>query len=143
MAEQPDTPKILNEISKSNSARTKTPASRKQQNARRRIIIVVMFFLPVLSGIVFLAYQQAQLRKELLAFQQEGQNLTQALAAQETRMQQLQQQLADPLQSIAIENGSTQQREADLNRELLAIRQQLTELQNRPAVVETEPDLQW
>ena len=143
MAEQPDTPKILNEISKSNSARTKTPASRKQQNARRRFIIVVIFFLPVLSGIVFLAYQQVQLRKELLAFQQEGQNLTQALAAQEARMQQLQQQLADPLQLVPIENGSAQQREADLNQELLAIRQQLTELQNRPAVVETEPDLQW
>jgi len=143
LAEQPDTPKILNEISKSNSARTKTPASRKQQVARRRFIIVVMFFLPVLAGVVFLTYQQVQLRKELLAFQQEGQNLTQALAAQEARMQQFQQQLADPLQSVPIENGSDPQREADLNRELLAIRQQLTELQNRPAVVETEPNLQW
>lgn len=143
MAEKPDTPKILSEISKSNSAKAKTPASRQQQKARRRFIIVAMLFLPALAGVVFLTYQQVQLRRELLAFQQGSQVLSQTLTGQEVHIQELQEQLAESLQSGPAEGESTQQLGANINQEILAIRQQLAELQNRSTTAESEPNLQW
>ena len=133
---KPETPKILDEISKSNSAKATGTTSRQQQKARRRFILVIILFLPVLGGVLFLAYQQFQLQQQLAAFQQENQRLTLALAAQDSQMQQFQQQLEEPSQSVSVDNASVEALEADfqvlegdLNEEILSLRQQLADFQ--------------
>ena len=142
---KPETPKILDEISKSNSAKATGTTSRQQQKARRRFILVIILFLPVLGGVLFLAYQQFQLQQQLAAFQQENQRLTLALAAQDSQMQQFQQQLEEPSQSVSVDNASVEALEADfqvlegdLNEEIRSLRQQLADFQSqRPPANET------
>ena len=138
MPEKPETPKILDEISKSNSAKAKGTTSRQQQKARRRFVIVTMLFLPVLAGVLFLAFQQFQLQQQLAAFQQENQQLTLALAAQDSQLQGFQQQLEEPLQPVPVDDASVQALEAgfqaleeNLNEEILSLRQQLADFQRQ------------
>jgi 3-polyprenyl-4-hydroxybenzoate decarboxylase len=54
VAEQSETPKILDEISKSNTAKARSGSTRKQQTARRRFAVVTIFLLPIIAGVLFL-----------------------------------------------------------------------------------------
>ena len=150
MPEKPETPKILDEISKSNSAKAKGTTSRQQQKARRRFVIVTMLFLPVLAGVLFLAYQQFQLQQQLAAFQQENQQLTLALAAQDSQLQGFQQQLEEPLQPVPVDDASVQALEAgfqaleeNLNEEILSLRQQLADFQRQQPPANEIANTDW
>tara|TARA_B100002003_G_scaffold249024_1_gene284246 strand:+ start:321 stop:1457 length:1137 start_codon:yes stop_codon:yes gene_type:complete len=150
MPEKPETPKILDEISKSNSAKAKGTTSRQQQKARRRFVIVTMLFLPVLAGVLFLAFQQFQLQQQLAAFQQENQQLTLALAAQDSQLQGFQQQLEEPLQPVPVDDASVQALEAgfqaleeNLNEEILSLRQQLADFQRQQPPANEIANTDW
>ena len=143
MEELPETPRILDEIAKSNAAKGKGLSSRPQQNARRRFIIVVILFLPILGGVGFLAYQQFRLQEQLAVFQNENQQLRLAIAAQDTQIQQFQEQLEEPQQLVSVDDSSVQALESSVNRELLTLRQQLAELQSSYSAPEEERDFGW
>ena len=143
MEELPETPRILDDIAKSNAAKGKGASPRQQQNARRRFVIVVILFLPILGGVGFLAYQQFQLQDQLAIFQNENQQLTLAIAAQDSQIQQFQQQLEEPQQPVPVDDSSVQALESSVNRELLTLRQQFAALQSSSSVPEQEPDFGW
>ena len=88
MSESPETPKILEQLSKSNSAKARGRSSRQQQNARRRIAVIVTLFLPVLAGVLFLAYQPRLSQIDLNSLRQENQQPNLALSALATQVQQ-------------------------------------------------------
>ncbi len=101
MTEQAETPKILDEISRSNSAGANKRSTRKRQTARRRFTIVVVILLPIVAGVLFLAYQQFTLQSQLAGLGLENQRLTQNLAQQTVQLRQLeqnQQQVAEPVE---------------------------------------------
>lgn len=63
MTEQTETPKILDQISKSTNAGSSN--TRKQQNARRRFLIVLALILPLIGAVGFLGYTQFQMQAQL------------------------------------------------------------------------------
>ena len=143
MSELPETQKILDELSKSNSARSRGRISRQQQNARRRIGVVVVLFLPVVMGVLFLVYQQRSLQQGLESLSQENQQLNLTLSAQTTQLQQLQRDLAESPQPVPVDDSVVRQVEANFNAEIRQLQQQLVQLQSQQVTSTIEPDLDW
>ncbi len=140
MSETPETPKILDELSKRNSAKASGRNSR-QQIAKRRIVVIIALFLPVLTGVLFLAYQQRVLQANLSSLTQENQQLGLALSAQSTQLQQLQSDLTEASQPV--DDFAVRQLQSDFDVEVSQLRQQLAELQSQQANTSVEPSLDW
>ena len=143
MSESPETPKILEQLSKSNSAKVRDRSSRQQQNARRRIALIVMLFLPVLAGVLFLAYQQRLSQIDLSSLRQENQQLNLALSAQATQLQQLQRDLAEPPQAVPVDESALRLLESNFDAEIGRLRQQLAAVQSQQRSTAVEPSLRW
>jgi uroporphyrin-3 C-methyltransferase len=143
VSESPETPKILEQLSKSNSAKVRDRSSRQQQNARRRIALIVMLFLPVLAGVLFLAYQQRLSQIDLSSLRQENQQLNLALSAQATQLQQLQRDLAEPPQAVPIDESALRLLESNFDAEIGRLRQQLAAVQSQQRSTAVEPSLRW
>ena len=143
MSESPETPKILEQLSKSNSAKVRDRSSRQQQNARRRIALIVMLFLPVLAGVLFLAYQQRLSQIDLSSLRQENQQLNLALSAQATQLQQLQRDLAEPPQAVPVDESALRLLESNFDAEIGRLRQQLAAVQRQQRSTAVEPSLRW
>ncbi len=143
MSESPETPKILEQLSKSNSAKARGRSSRQQQNARRRIAVIVTLFLPVLAGVLFLAYQQRSSKIDLSALRQENQQLSLTLSAQATQLQQLQRDLAEAPQAVPVDESSLRQLESNFDAEIGRLRQQLASVQSQQRSAAAEPSLDW
>lgn len=140
--EAPETPKILDQLSKSNTAKARGRNSR-QQNAKRRIAVIIVLVLPVLTGVLFLAYQQRMLQLGLSALTQENQQLSLALSVQATQLQQLQSEFAEPPQPVPVDDSAVHQLQSDFNAEVNRLRQQLAEVQSQLAKGSVEPNLDW
>jgi len=143
VSESPETPKILEQLSKSNSAKARGRSSRQQQNARRRIAVIVTLFLPVLAGVLFLAYQQRSSKIDLSALRQENQQLSLTLSAQATQLQQLQRDLAEAPQAVPVDESSLRQLESNFDAEIGRLRQQLASVQSQQRSAAAEPSLDW
>ena len=143
MSESPETPKILEQLSKSNLAKARGRSSRQQQNARRRIAVIVALFLPVLAGVLFLAYQQRSFQIGLSALRQENQQLSLTLSAQTTQLQQLQRDLAEAPQAVPVDESSLRQLESNFDAEIGRLRQQLASVQSQQRSAAAEPSLDW
>ena len=143
MSESPETPKILEQLSKSNSAKARGRSSRQQQNARRRIAVIVTLFLPVLAGVLFLAYQQRLSQIDLNSLRQENQQLNLALSAQATQLQQLQRELAEPPQAVPVDESALRLLESNFDAEIGRLRQQLAAVQSQQRSAAVEPNLDW
>jgi uroporphyrin-3 C-methyltransferase len=143
VSESPETPKILEQLSKSNSAKVRDRSSRQQQNARRRIALIVMLFLPVLAGVLFLAYQQRLSQIDLSSLRQENQQLNLALSAQATQLQQLQRDLAEPPQAVPVDESALRLLESNFDAEIGRLRQQLAAVQSQQRSTAVEPSLRW
>ena len=146
MAEPTETPKILEELSKSNAANPKSPSSRQKNKALRRFGIVVILFLPILAGILFVAYQQITLQSQLAALQLENQQLSQDLTQQNSRLQQVvQDQLNNPV-SIEVDDSAIRELETNVSSVGQQIRQmtlQISELENRQQIGDSEINQEW
>lgn len=146
MADQPETPKILEELSKG-SANAGARTSRQQAKARRRFLLVLGLFLPMLAGVLYLAYQQSLLQENINNISSENERLNQTVTSQDVQIAQLQSQLQEQLQAspepIEIDDSAVREVEANLNAELLQLQQQLTELQNQQASTEVQTNLDW
>ena len=143
MSESSETPKILEQMSKSNSAKARGRSSRQQQNARRRIAVIVVLFLPVLAGVLFLAYQQRLSQVGLSALRQENQQLSLTLSAQATQLQQLQRDLAEAPQTVPVDESSLRQLESNFDAEIGRLRQQLAAVQSQQLSTAAGPSLDW
>lgn len=148
MAEEPETPKILEELSKSNTAKASNRSSRQQQKARRRFTIVAILFLPLLGGGAFLAYQQQSSQLKLAAITAENQQLTLTLSNLTGVLQQLQEQvqqeLSAPQQAAPVDDSAVRELESKLNLEIQTLTRQLAELQSQQLTpVNAQPNFDW
>ena len=92
MTDQPETPKILDQISKGTNA----SVTRKRQNARRRSIFFLLFFVLLFSAIGLLGFRQFELQAMLIELRSAGDRtdeLNLALQQQED-MQRLSDEIA-------------------------------------------------
>lgn len=143
MPKQPETPKILEQLSKSNAAKSGVRTTRQQQNARRRFAIVALLFLPLLTIGLFLAYQQRLLRIELASLSEANQLLSITLASQNSQFQQLQQNLAELPQMVPIDDSAIRQLEENLNLEIERLDVLLADLQNQQFTAPVALNLEW
>lgn len=143
MAEQPETPKILEQLSKSNSAKGSSRTSRQQKKARRRVAVIVGLFLLLLAGVMLIAYQQRLLQIRISALIEENQQLNLTLTSQGNQLQQVRQELAAPVEPVQIDDASVRELESSVNEEIQRLRQQLSDIQNQQINVATETDFQW
>ena len=94
MTDQPETPKILDQISKGTNA----SVTRKQQNARRRFIIVLVLLVPLFGAIGLLGFRQFELQAmltELQSTEDRTDELSLALQLQQEDIQRLRDEIAD------------------------------------------------
>ena len=141
MADQPETPKILEELSKG-SAKAGSRTSRQQKKARRRFLLVLALFSPILAGIIYVAYQQYILQQNISSLSNENQQLSQTVANQNALIGQLQEQLQAPAEPIVIDDSAVREVETTLNAEIAILQQQLAELQSQ-TIPAAQPNLEW
>ncbi len=142
MAEQSDTPRILEELSKSNTAKSAARASRPQKMARRRVAIVILLFLPLLAGVLLVAYQQFSLQSQLTALVAENQQLGMSLATQDAQLQEINQQQLLAAEPLTIDDTVVRELETAVNQDIRQLGQQLAELRTQQVSV-SEPSQQW
>ncbi|PCI75910.1 MAG: hypothetical protein COB20_11865 [SAR86 cluster bacterium] len=143
MTEQSETPKILDEISKSNASKASSRSTRKQQTTRRRFAVVTIILLPIVAGVLFLAYQQISLQSKLAEFELENQRLNQSLATQSTQLRQIERaQLATP-EPIEFDDSSVRELESALSEEIDRLTAQLADLQAAQLLTNNATDRAW
>ncbi|MEX0963245.1 MAG: uroporphyrinogen-III C-methyltransferase [Pseudohongiellaceae bacterium] len=143
MTEQSETPKILDEIAKSNAAKPGNSASRKQQTARRRFAVVIIILLPIVAGVLFVGYQQIDQQTRLAELELENQRLNQSLAAQSSQLGQIEQARLTEPDAIEFDDSSVRQLELSLTQEISVLTAQLAELQAEQLSASNETDQQW
>lgn len=143
MAESAETPKILDELSKSNTAKPGTRTSRQQKNARRRFAIAIVLLLPIVSGVLFLAYQQISLQTQLAALQTENQQLNQSLGQQNSQLQQLREEQLAPAEPVVVDDTAVQELEDRVNQEFTQLGDQLAEVQSQALLSTDDPNQEW
>jgi uroporphyrin-3 C-methyltransferase len=143
VTEQSETPKILDEISKSNAAKASSRSTRKQQTARRRFTIVVIFLLPIVAGVLFLAYQQLSLQSKLAEFELENQRLNQRLATQGIQLGQIEQAQLVALEPIEFDDSSVRELESLLSEKIDSLTSQLADLQAAQLLTNNATDRAW
>ena len=89
MAEQPETPKVLDELSKSNSAKPSGRAERQKRTALKRISLILVFISPLLLIVFFLAYMVWGLREDMQQLSAENTQLNAVITTDNDRVQQL------------------------------------------------------
>jgi len=146
VADQPETPKILEELSKG-SANAAGRTSRQQAKARRRFLLVLALFTPMLAGVLYVAYQQTLLQENISNISNENAALNQTVASQDAQITQLQNQLQEQLQAtpepIEIDDSAVREVEQSLNAEIAQLQQQLLALQSQQQTAEVQPNLDW
>lgn len=121
MAEQPETPKILDEISKNTKSGS---GSRKQQTARRRIFAVMVLLIPILVGLLFVGYSQMEMQQELATLRTENSQLSSVVNNQNAQLSSMQQQLEAMPQQMEVDDSATRQLTEELTEQYS---QQLTQ----------------
>ncbi len=143
MTEQSETPKILDEIAKSNAAPAGGRSTRKQKTARRRFAIVIIILLPIAAGVPFLGYKQITQQSRLSELELENQRLNQSLAAQGSRLGQIEQaQLEEPA-PIGFDDSSVRELESTLTQEIERLKAQLASLQAEQLSLNNDTGQKW
>lgn len=140
MEELPETPKILDELSRSNSAK---PASRQQSTARKRFIVILCIFSVLIAGVMLLAYQQWTLQSRLAGMRDQNEQLSITLANQNTEIAELRSVHAEPVVAVPVDDTAMRELAAQLNAEIARLRQQLVTLQQQQTAVNTATGPEW
>lgn len=143
MAESAETPKILDELSKSNTAKPGARTSRQQKTARKRFAIAIILLLPIVAGVLFLAYKQFSLQSQLQALQLEKRQLDQSLTQQNSLLQQLSQDQLSLSEPIVADDTAVRELEGRVNQEFRQLTEQLAAVQSQQLLSASEPDQEW
>ncbi|GJM12867.1 MAG: hypothetical protein DHS20C12_12700 [Pseudohongiella sp.] len=143
MTEQSETPKILDEISKSNAAKGSSRSTRKQKTARRRFAAVVILLMPIVAGVLFLSYQQVALQTNLAELELDNQRLSQSLTIQNAQLVELQQAQQTIPEPIEFDDSIVQELESALSQEIDRLSAQLAELQSAQLQTNNTTDRAW
>lgn len=140
MEEQSETPKILDELSRSNSAK---PASRQQSAARRRFIVVLCIFSVLVGSVALLGYQQWNLQSRLLELRDQNAQLSGTLSTQFSEIELLRTAQAQPAAVVPVDDTAVRELGAQLETEVTRLRQQMATVQQQQNSVSVEANLEW
>jgi len=143
VTEQSETPKILDEISKSNAAKASSRPTRKQQTTRRRFAVVTSFLLPIVAGVLFLTYQQISLKSKLSELELKNQQLNQNVATQGIQLAQIEQAQLVALEPIEFDNSDLRELESTLSEEIESLTTQLADIQAVQLLANNATDRTW
>jgi len=136
--------KILDDLSRRNTA---SNGRGKIRRKRANPLLLVVLILPLFAAAVFLANQQYLLQSIVGDLRQANSQLsgqvatqTNRLAEQSARLDQIQNQLSAP---NPVDMTPLRQTEAELNRQIDFLRQQLGELETRQRTASAQPDFDW
>ena len=141
MEEQPETPKILDELSRSNSA--KPASSRQQSTARKRFIVVLCSFTVLIGSIALLGFQQWTVQQRFTELQDQNQQLSSTLTIQNAEIEQLRTIQSQPVVTAPVDDSAMRELETQQNTEITGLRQQLATVQQQQDSVNAQANLEW
>ena len=100
MADQKETPKILDEIAQKTTSGSK-PRPRTSRSSGNGIVFVLLLLVPLLAAVAFLAYQQNQSSQVFSGLKTESQLLQQQLETQRAEFNALESELSAQLAAIS------------------------------------------
>ncbi len=135
-----DTSRVLDELSRNNSSRVNTKASRQ----RLRVMLILLFLSPFLLGIGYATFSQWQVQGQLADLELENQQLRSAQEASEAQLLSQLARLNNQLGDLSADTGNDEQLIARLQNELNShlsglnqsvdsVQRQLRQQQNRDA----------
>lgn len=144
MTEQTETPKILEQISKSTNAGASN--TRKQKNARRRFLIVLVFILPLIGAVGFLGYTQFQMQAQLASITTDDPRVAALQATIQSQQAELQ-ALRDTIANLPTPNDNLEPElrrlETRTSAELEEVNTQLAELSLQRLQTASPQDSLW
>jgi uroporphyrin-3 C-methyltransferase len=144
VTEQTETPKILDQISKSTNA--STGSTRKLQNARRRFLVVLVLILPLIGAIGFLGYTQFQMQAQFSNMTTEDPRIAALQATIQSQQAELQ-ALRDTVANLPTPSDSLEPElrtlEARFGTELEDLNSQLAELSLQRLQTASPQDSLW
>jgi uroporphyrin-3 C-methyltransferase len=137
-----DTSKVLDELSRNNSARVSTKVKRQ----RLRVLLVLVLITPFLMGIVYTTYNQWRTQNTTIALQQENKRLTEAQQNAEAQFLSLINRINNQLGDLTADEGIDEQMvitlQQDFSRRIDIIRESVGVVQRQLAATRTR-DEQW
>lgn len=143
MAEQPETPKVLDELSKSNSARPTSRTDRQKRTAMKRIALILVFISPLLLGVIYLGYQQWMLRSDMRDLADENSKLNSVINGDNERVQQLEALLNEQSTLPASNEVEIGQLESEFAQEISQLNATVADLQSQLSQSRIESDDEW
>jgi len=143
VVDEAETPKILEELSKSNSAPIRKRSERQKRTALKRATIILIFLFPILVAVLFLGYQQWDIGRELSLLANENNRLLSNLDGANSRIGQLESTLNEQTQAPGIDESVIEQLRRDFRTETERLNTLITSLQNRPVTGQVIEDSRW
>ena len=95
MVDEYDTPSILNELTRRNTASAEKRSERRKRNALRRVLIILLVLAPLLFRLLALTYQTWRLNLRVQRVVEENSILEASLEAAEARIAALEEAAAN------------------------------------------------
>ena len=143
MADKPETPKILEEISKGTNPKSGGGSSRSQKNARRRFLIILLLFLPLLAGMAYLGYTQFNLLTELASMQQQNAALNESVAEYQTELNALRSQVDNMPAQVTVDTEAIDALSSRLDTDIDVLTQEIVRLDAQQSRIATPQNSQW
>ena len=89
MVDEVETPKVLDELARNNSAPAQERSKRRKRTALRRIVVVLLLLSPLVLGVLALGYQQWNLYLNMNRLATENSRLMETLRASNARISEL------------------------------------------------------
>jgi uroporphyrin-3 C-methyltransferase len=150
VAEQPETAKILEEISNKNTAKPRSKTAAKGKGSNLSSLLLIFIGLALLVALGFLAYQQRLSAGEFAAVRSENQRLQQSQEQQSRQLQNFElqvQQLTSKLQQpLVVDDSAIAELRAEIENQIVNI----ANIDNKVSLVESlqqsvisSPDFEW
>jgi uroporphyrin-3 C-methyltransferase len=147
VADQQETPKILDEIAQKTTSGSKAK-SRPTKSSGSGMTIMLLLLAPLLAAVAFLAYQQNQSSQVFSSLKTENQLLRQEVAAQTSTVDALQTEIAAELASLAATAVTTDESrveslEAVVDGQAQQLENALNEIRSSVSVSQQAPSFEW
>jgi uroporphyrin-3 C-methyltransferase len=147
VADQQETPKILDEIAQKTTSGSK-PKVRSSKSNGSGITVMLLLLAPLLVAVVFLAYQQNRSSQTVTSLKTENQLLQQEVSAQKSQFDALQTQIQAELATLAgaavtFDESRVERLESTVAGQAQQVESALEEIRSSVAVSQQTPSFEW
>ncbi len=147
MADQQETPKILDEIAQKTTSGSK-PKARPSKSASGGMTLMLLLLAPLVAAVAFLAYQQNRSAQTFTSLKTENQLLQQDVRAQKSLVDALQTQIQAELASltaaaVTIDESRVERLESSVTGQAQQVESALAEIRASIAVSQQSPSFEW